>query len=170
MTDEKKTETAKEAATVKKAMISQPMAGKTDEEIVATRDLAVAKLRERRNRQWWESRARCGYATVCPLCGGYTLSKTGYHAGCAKKAGIKIPRQRMKRALLTAKERQKIPVARMAGPVGAVVRDDGVRFESAGAAALATYGYCGSSNIVRAVRTGCKAGGHYWKRADEEDK
>lgn len=42
--------------------------------------------------------------------------------------------------------------------------------ESAGAAALATYGYCGSSNIVRAVRTGCKAGGHYWKRADEEDK
>lgn len=90
--------------------------------------------------------------------------------GCAKKAGIKIPRQRMKRALLTAKERQKIPVAQMAGPVGAVVRDDGVRFESAGAAALATYGYCGSPNIVRAVRTGCKAGGHYWKRADEEDK
>lgn len=38
MTDEKKTETAKEAATVKKAMISQPMAGKTDDEIVATRD------------------------------------------------------------------------------------------------------------------------------------
>lgn len=67
-------------------------------------------------------------------------------------------------------ERQKIPVAQMVGPVGAVVRDDGVRFESAGAAALATYGYCGSSNIVRAVRTGCKAGGHYWKRADEEDK
>lgn len=46
MTDEKKTEAAKEAATVKKAMISQPMAGKTDEEIVATRDLAVAKLRQ----------------------------------------------------------------------------------------------------------------------------
>ena len=46
MTDEKKTETAKEAATVKKAMISQPMAGKTDEEIAATRDLAVAKLRQ----------------------------------------------------------------------------------------------------------------------------
>ena len=133
-------------------------------------DRATTHLRERRNRQWWESRARCGYATVCPLCGGYTLSKTGYHAGCAKKAGIKIPRQRMKRALLIAKERQKIPVAQMAGPVGAVVRDDGVRFESAGAAALATYGYCGSPNIVRAVRTGCKAGGHYWKRADEEDK
>lgn len=135
-----------------------------------TKRFTESALRERRNRQWWESRARCGYATVCPLCGGYTLSKTGYHAGCAKKAGIKIPRQRMKRALLTAKERQKIPVARMAGPVGAVVRDDGVRFESAGAAALATYGYCGSPNIVRAVRTGCKAGGHYWKRADEEDK
>lgn len=36
MTNEKKTETAKEAATVKKAMISQPMAGKTDEEVVNT--------------------------------------------------------------------------------------------------------------------------------------
>lgn len=71
---------------------------------------------------------------------------------------------------LIAKERQKIPVAQMAGPVGAVVRDDGVRFESAGAAALATYGYCGSPNIVRDVRTGCEARGHYWKRADEEDK
>lgn len=135
-----------------------------------TKRFTESELRERRNRQWWESRARCGYATVCPLCGGYTLSKTSYHAGCAKKAGIKIPRQQMKRALLITKERQKIPVAQMAGPVGAVVRDDGVRFESAGAAALATYGYCGSSNIVRAVRTGCKAGGHYWKRADEEDK
>lgn len=32
--------------TVKKAMISQPMAGKTDEEIAATRDLAVAKLHQ----------------------------------------------------------------------------------------------------------------------------
>lgn len=42
--------------------------------------------------------------------------------------------------------------------------------KQAAEAALATYGYCGSSNIVRAVRTGCKAGGHYWKRADEEDK
>lgn len=30
----------------KKAMISQPMAGKTDEDIAATRDLAVAKLRQ----------------------------------------------------------------------------------------------------------------------------
>lgn len=32
--------------TAKKAMISQPMAGKTDEEIAAARDLAVAKLRQ----------------------------------------------------------------------------------------------------------------------------
>lgn len=32
--------------TVKKAMISQSMAGKTDEEIAATRDLAVPKLRQ----------------------------------------------------------------------------------------------------------------------------
>lgn len=47
MTDEKKTgETTGETATAKKAMISQPMAGKTDEEITAARDLAVAKLRQ----------------------------------------------------------------------------------------------------------------------------
>lgn len=44
MTTDKKAETTEETATVKKAMISQPMAGKTDEEIAATRDLAVAKL------------------------------------------------------------------------------------------------------------------------------
>lgn len=46
------------------------------------------QLRERRNRQWWESRARCGYATVCPECGGYTLSPSGYHRVCAKAAGL----------------------------------------------------------------------------------
>lgn len=46
------------------------------------------QLRERRNRQWWESRARCGYATVCPKCGGYTLSLSGYHRACAKMAGL----------------------------------------------------------------------------------
>lgn len=47
MTETKKTnETTEETATVKKAMISQPMAGKTAEEIAATRDLAVAKLRQ----------------------------------------------------------------------------------------------------------------------------
>lgn len=32
---------------VKKAMLSQPMAGKTDEEIVATREKAVAALKEK---------------------------------------------------------------------------------------------------------------------------
>lgn len=46
MNDTKKNQKTEEAATVKKAMISQPMAGKTDEEIAATRDLAVAKLRQ----------------------------------------------------------------------------------------------------------------------------
>lgn len=46
MSDTKKNQTTEETATVKKAMISQPMAGKTDEEIAATRDLAVAKLRQ----------------------------------------------------------------------------------------------------------------------------
>lgn len=42
MNDTKKNQATEEAATVKKAMISQPMAGKTDEEIAATRDLAAA--------------------------------------------------------------------------------------------------------------------------------
>lgn len=129
-----------------------------------------SELRERRNRQWWESRARCGYATACPLCGGYTLSESGYHAGCAKKAGIKIPRPRRKRVPLSVKERQKRPIVQQVEPVGAVVRDDGVRFESTSAAGLSTYGYCNSSSIRRAVITGCKAGGHNWKRADEEEK
>lgn len=46
MTDTKKNQTTEETATVKKAMVSQPMAGKTDEEIAAARDLAVAKLRQ----------------------------------------------------------------------------------------------------------------------------
>ena len=32
---------------MKKAMLSQPMAGKTDEEIVATREKAIAALKER---------------------------------------------------------------------------------------------------------------------------
>lgn len=43
MTDENN-ETAGETATVKKAMISQPMAGKTGEQIVAAREKAVACL------------------------------------------------------------------------------------------------------------------------------
>ena len=46
MSDTKKNQPTDETATVKKAMISQPMAGKTDEEIAAARDLAVAKLRQ----------------------------------------------------------------------------------------------------------------------------
>lgn len=46
MNDTEKNQTIEETATVKKAMISQPMAGKTDEEIAAARDLAVAKLRQ----------------------------------------------------------------------------------------------------------------------------
>ena len=46
------------------------------------------ELRERRNRQWYESRCRCGHVGVCPLCGGYTRSASGYHPSCAKKAGL----------------------------------------------------------------------------------
>lgn len=46
------------------------------------------ELRERRNRQLYESRCRCWHAGVCPLCGGYTRSASGYHPSCAKKAGL----------------------------------------------------------------------------------
>ena len=46
------------------------------------------ELRERRNRQWYESRARCGHMTVCPVCGGYTLRESGMHRGCEKKEGL----------------------------------------------------------------------------------
>ena len=46
------------------------------------------ELRERRNRQWYESRCRCGHVGVCPLCGGYTRSVSGYHPSCARKAGL----------------------------------------------------------------------------------
>lgn len=55
----------------------------------ARKQFTADELRERRNRQWWESRVRCGHATICPECGGYTLSQCGYHPRCAKKAGIK---------------------------------------------------------------------------------
>ncbi len=43
---EKTNETMTVEQAAKKAMISQPMAGKTEEEIAAARDLAVAKLRQ----------------------------------------------------------------------------------------------------------------------------
>lgn len=46
------------------------------------------ELRERRRCQWYESRCRCGHVGVCPLCGGYTRSVSGYHPSCAKKAGL----------------------------------------------------------------------------------
>lgn len=46
------------------------------------------ELRERRNRQWYESRCRCGHVGICPLCGGYTRSASGYHPSCAKKVGL----------------------------------------------------------------------------------
>lgn len=76
--NEKKAEKAtEETATVKKAMISQPMAGKTDEEIAATRDLAVAKLRQMGYEvvntlftdEWYSDEAMKGRGVVqVPLC------------------------------------------------------------------------------------------------------
>ena len=56
---------------------------------MASKQYTADELRKRRNRQWYESRFRCGYASICPLWGGYTVSKSGYHPSCAKKAGIK---------------------------------------------------------------------------------
>lgn len=77
MNDTEKNQTIEETATVKKAMISQPMAGKTDEEIAAARDLAVAKLRQMGYEvvdtlftdEWYSDEAmkECGVVQV-PLC------------------------------------------------------------------------------------------------------
>lgn len=47
----------------------------------------------------------------------------------------------------------------------AVIRDDGVRYESTSAAAKAVVG--DQTNISRACRTGCKAYGRLWGYADE---
>lgn len=44
------------------------------------------ELRARRNQQHYESLVRCGHASVCPECGGYTTSDNGYHIRCAKKS------------------------------------------------------------------------------------
>ena len=43
------------------------------------------ELKERRKAQWWESRCRCGKASVCPVCGGYTRREAGIHRACEKK-------------------------------------------------------------------------------------
>ena len=42
-----------------------------------------------RTRRWYESMARSGRACVCPYCGGMTLAKCGFHARCAKAAGVR---------------------------------------------------------------------------------
>ncbi len=46
------------------------------------------KSSEENTRQWWETMCRQGKATICPECGRYTKSKSGFHAACARKAGI----------------------------------------------------------------------------------
>lgn len=43
------------------------------------------ELRERRYRQYWESLARRGLATVCPVCGRYTKCKSWFFRQCSKK-------------------------------------------------------------------------------------
>ena len=53
----------------------------------------------------------------------------------------------------------------MPKPKRAVIRDDGVRYESTSAAAKAVVG--DQTNISRACRTGCKAYGYLWGYADE---
>lgn len=40
----------------------------------------------RRNRQWYESRLRCGHATLCPVCGAWTKSRNGF---CKRHGGMK---------------------------------------------------------------------------------
>lgn len=40
----------------------------------------------RRNRQWRESRLRCGHATLCPVCGSWTKSRNGF---CKRHGGLK---------------------------------------------------------------------------------
>ncbi len=44
---------------------------------------------EKNTRQWWETMCRKGRATICPECGDYTKSESGFHAACAKRAGVR---------------------------------------------------------------------------------
>lgn len=44
---------------------------------------------QRRRRLHNESLARKGVLTVCPLCGAWTSSRSGFCAKCAKREGVK---------------------------------------------------------------------------------
>lgn len=56
-------------------------------------------------------------------------------------------------------------------PKRPVIREDGERFESVGAASVSAYGALGfESNIKRAIRTGGKAGGYRWSYENEEQR
>lgn len=55
----------------------------------------------------------------------------------------------------------------MPKPKRAVIRDDGVRYESTSAAAKAVAG--DQTNISRACRTGQRAYGHRWRYDGKED-
>lgn len=48
-----------------------------------------------------------------------------------------------------------------------VIRDDGKVYDSVQSANMAMYGYVGDS-ISRAIRSGRKAKGHYWKFYEEK--
>ena len=51
-----------------------------------------------------------------------------------------------------------------------VVREDGTRFESVGAASISVYGALGfESNIKRAIETGGRAGGYRWSYEGKEE-
>ena len=41
--------------------------------------------RKRRTQRWYESMAASGKASVCPICGRYTLRACGMHARCEKE-------------------------------------------------------------------------------------
>lgn len=64
-----------------------------DPQTISRKKYTADELRERRNRQHYESLVRCGRASICPECGGYTTSDNGYHIRCAKKVGIPIKRK-----------------------------------------------------------------------------
>ncbi len=52
------------------------------------RPAAQAKELTEGSRKWWESLCRYGRATVCPGCGRYTKSESGFCPSCEKEFGV----------------------------------------------------------------------------------
>lgn len=44
--------------------------------------------KQRTTRKWWETLCRNGKATVCPLCGEFTKSDTGFCWRCTRRHGL----------------------------------------------------------------------------------